>query len=458
MATSGNKGGKAALRGVQLSMSAASGINVLSMDGEHTLDRDGARASLQFAKHAGQWVAEFRFTLRAGLCRACTLPLTTNSAHFPTQAAAVADAAQRLIASRNASINGLSLTAPQRRAIAALEAWATPFMQPASTPALRPLAGKRFLDCFAGIGGFHVALAGHGAVCAGAIELDAEARKTYRANHPGPYPIHEDICTATATMFGAVDIVCGGFPCQSFSQAGDGAGFSAPTKGALFFEVARLIGALAPSMALLENVAGLCSHDKGRTFETILDQLTKLGYSVTTAMLNAGDFGLPQMRERLFLVCIHDRALSQRTAPFVFPRGMDARAVVADVLEAAPAVTPCARPMARIKPDPDANSRRIELVGHIDGKRSQGYRVASPLGKGYTLCANSGGAGPKTGLYLVGGKPRTLSVREAARMQGFPEAFKSHAAPTVALRQFGNSVAVPVVSAIAGALDPSIFK
>lgn len=455
MMASDSKGGKKAVQGVKQNVS---GANVLSMDGEHTLDKDGARASLQFAKHAGKWVAEFRFTLRAGLCRACTLPLTTNSAPFPTQAAAVADAAKRLLASKNTSINGLPLTTSQRKAIAALEAWAASLIQQANAPALLPLAGKRFLDCFAGIGGFHVALAGQGADCAGAIELDAEARTTYRNNHPGPYLIHADIRTATARTFGAVDIVCGGFPCQSFSQAGDGAGFSAPTKGALFFEVSRLIAELAPTMALLENVAGLCSHDEGRTFETILDQLTGLGYSVTTAMLNAGDFGLPQVRERLFLMCIHDRALTNRTAPYVFPQGMDAGAVVADVLEAAPTVTPCARPMVRIKPDPAADSRSIELVGHIEGKRGQGYRVASPRGKGYTLCANSGGAGPKTGLYLVGGKARTLSPREAARMQGFPESFTPNPRPAAALRQFGNSVAVPVVSAIVGALDPSIFK
>jgi DNA (cytosine-5)-methyltransferase 1 len=145
----------------------------------------------------------------------------------------------------------------------------------------KPLQGLRFLDVFAGIGGFHIALSNLGATCAGAIELDAEARKTYRANHAGSYPLHDDIRTASQRQFGQVDNACGGFPCQSFSMAGNRAGFEEASKGAPFFEIARLIGALSPSIAILENVKGLCSHDDGRTFETVLDTLTGLGYSVS---------------------------------------------------------------------------------------------------------------------------------------------------------------------------------
>jgi len=105
--------------------------------------------------------------------------------------------------------------------------------------------------------------------------------------------------------------------------------------------------------------------------------------------------------------------------------------------------------MERKKANPKTRTNTIEVVGLIDGKDCQGYRVASPKGKGFTLCANSGGPGSKTGLYMVSGKPRRLTVRECARMQGFPESFKPHARPGVAKRQFGNSVAVPVVAAIA---------
>lgn len=426
---------------------------VLQKQGEHTMDRDGVKACIQYAQHDGAWVAEFRFALRSGLCWACTLPLTTSSDHFSTEAETLAHAARRLLDSLTSATGGDRVTKVQQKSVDALVAWANKFLPPAEpSNKAAPLAGKRFLDLFAGIGGFHIALASQGAVCAGAVELDAEARKTYLANHPGGYVMHDDIRTANAKMFGHVDIVCGGFPCQSFSTAGAREGFGDANKGALFFELARLIGDLAPSVAILENVAGLCDHDGGKTFDTIMDTLTGLGYSVSTKLLNAGEFGLPQMRERLFLVCIHDSVLSNRVAPFVFPKGTDATKVVADILESDHEVVPCKRDMVRLKPNPKARSTRIERVGLIEGMDHQGYRVASAHGKGFTLCANSGGPGGKSGLYLVKRTVRKLNARECARMQGFPESFMPHPNEQSAKKQFGNSVAVPVISAIAGSV------
>lgn len=433
---------------------APSAKSVVEKLGERVFEQDGAKASIQFAKHRGRWIAEFRFFIRSGSHQACTLPLTTSSERCATRAAALAGAASRLLESLQSAIEGERLAKAGQKAVAALRAWAGQFLaaEPEAQVASGPLSGMRFLDVFAGIGGFHQALASLGASCAGAIELDAKARETYKANHRGDYPVHADIREVDAGAFGKVHIVCGGFPCQSFSLAGKRAGFGDPDKGALFFDLARLLGALSPSIAILENVAGLANHDGGRTLDIVFDTLTRLGYSVSMRMLNSGSFGTPQMRERLFLVCIHDRVLANRTAPFVFPKGADMASVVADILELNPEVTPCGRAWERTKPDPTARSGKIETVGLIDGKKGQGYRIASPLGKGFTLCANSGGAGGKTGLYLVDGKPRALTPREAARMQGFPDEFEPHALRSVALRQFGNSVAVPVVEAIANAL------
>lgn len=443
---------QASLSGRHASDSPLSAKTVLSKDGEHALDRDGAKASIEFAEHRGGWIAEFRFSLRSGLCWACTLPLTTSSSRLPSKTAAVSDAARRLLESLAASIAGDELTKSQRKSVDTLRQWASSLLAvPDATHAL-PLAGKRFLDLFAGIGGFHAALAAQGAECAGAVEIDANARETYLANHPGPYPMREDIRAARAEMFGRVDIVSGGFPCQSFSSAGDRAGFDDPGKGALFFELARLVGELAPSVAILENVAGLRGHDGGRTFEAVVDTLARLGYSVSTRLLNASDFGLPQMRERLFLVCVHDTALANRTAPFLFPKGTDATKVVADILELRPRVAACSRRVERSKPKPNADPSRIERVGLVDGMDHQGYRVASPQGKGFTLCANSGGPGRQSGLYLVKRTVRRLSARECARMQGFPESFALHANERTAMAQLGNSVAIPIVSAIAGSL------
>lgn len=450
--------GKALPTGRHPSDSPRSAKTVLDKDGEHALDRCGAQASIEFAEHRGGWVAEFRFSLRSGLCWACTLPLTTSSSRLPSQSAAVSDAARRLLESLAASIAGDELTKSQRKSVDALTQWAASLVEaPTETDAL-PLSGKRFLDLFAGIGGFHAALAAQGAECAGAVEIDAEARKTYLANHPGAYPMREDIRAARAEIFGQVDIVCGGFPCQSFSSAGARAGFDDPDKGALFFELARLVGDLAPSVAILENVAGLRSHDGGKTFEAVVDTLARLGYSVSTRLLNASDFGLPQMRERLFLVCVHDSALANRTAPFAFPKGADATKVVADILEQRPGVAACARRIERSKPNPDVKSSRIERVGLVDGMDHQGYRVASSQGKGFTLCANSGGPGRQSGLYLVKRTVRRLSARECARMQGFPESFALHANERTAMAQLGNSVAIPIVSAIARSLGATFAR
>ncbi len=435
----------------------ASAVNNVPKQGEHLFEHDGVRAVIQFAQHKGQWIAEFRFRFRCGPFHSGTLPLTINCGHHADLQNALHDAGRRMGQSVVAATNGHQLNKRQKKAADALTAWAAQFNAAPTTAASKPTPQpKRFLDLFSGVGGFHIAMKQSGAVCAGSVELDAAARKTYAANFPGDYATCDDIRKATASMFGKVNIVCGGFPCQSFSQAGDGEGLGHEDKGALFFETARLIGDLAPETFILENVEALGSHEKGKTLDTILDVLTDLGYAVQTCVLNSGEFGLAQNRRRMFIVGIHDSVLTNRTPSFEFPHGTDASVVVADILECADASEQCEQPMVRQKANPKARSSAIEVVGLIDGKNNQGYRVASPKGKGFTLCANSGGPGSKTGLYLVGGKPRRLTARECARMQGFPESFTPHARPGIAKRQFGNSVAVPVVAAIAKQLGKSI--
>ena len=435
----------------------ASAVNNVPKQGEHLFEHDGVKATIQFAQHNGQWIAEFRFRFRCGPFHSGTLPLTINCGHHANLQNALQDAARRMVKAMAKATSGHQLNKRQKKAVDALTAWADQYKAaPATVPHKPTPQAKRFLDLFSGVGGFHVAMDQAGAVCAGSVELDAAARKTYAANFPGDYVICDDIRKATASMFGKVNIVCGGFPCQSFSYAGDGAGFDDEKKGGLFFDTARLIGDLAPETFILENVEALGSHDKGRTLDTILDVLTDLGYAVQTCVLNSGEFGLAQNRLRMFIVGIHDSVLVNRTTPFEFPRGTDVSVVVADILGHAPATDRCMQPMERKKANPKARSSHIEVVGLIGGKDCQGYRVGSPYGKGFTICANSGGPGSKTGLYLVNGKPRRLTARECARMQGFPESFTPHARPGIAKRQFGNSVAVPVVAAIAKQLSKAI--
>ena len=233
-------------------------------------------------RSAGLFASSSSRAARARCNAFCDSPKTRGgwgggTHRFATPPAAHAHAAERLLDCLRSSIEGDRLGKTLQKAVDALSAWAGLFLAPAKTkrqPA-GPFAGMRFLDVFAGIGGIHLALSSLGATCAGAVELDKEARATYRANHPGSYPMHADVRAVEAGMFGKVDIVCGGFPCQSFSIAGARAGFDDPDKGALFFDLARLIGALSPpSVAILENVAGLISHDGGKTLDIVLGTLT----------------------------------------------------------------------------------------------------------------------------------------------------------------------------------------
>lgn len=163
----------------------------------------------------------------------------------------------------------------------------------------------KFLDLFAGIGGFRLGMESAGHECVGFCEIDKFARASYQAIHDtkGELELH-DITTVSDEFIrgiGRVDIICGGFPCQAFSIAGNRRGFE-DTRGTLFFEIARFASILRPKYLLLENVKGLLNHDEGATFETILGALDELGYNVEWQILNSKDFGVPQNRERVLIV------------------------------------------------------------------------------------------------------------------------------------------------------------
>lgn len=178
----------------------------------------------------------------------------------------------------------------------------------------------KFLDLFAGIGGFRMGLESLGHECVGFCEIDKFARKSYKAIYDtkGEVELH-DITQVTNEEWrkfrGTVDIICGGFPCQAFSIAGKRKGFLDETRGTLFFEIARAAKEIKPPLLFLENVKGLLSHDKGRTFRTILSTLAELGYDAEWQVLNSKNFGVPQNRERVFIIG-HLRGRSERT---IFP-------------------------------------------------------------------------------------------------------------------------------------------
>ena len=163
----------------------------------------------------------------------------------------------------------------------------------------------KFLDLFAGIGGFRLGMESAGHECIGFCEIDKFARESYKAIHntKGEIELHDITAVSDESIrgIGRVDIICGGFPCQAFSIAGNRRGFE-DTRGTLFFEIARFASILRPKYLFLENVKGLLNHDKGNTFEFILSALDELGYDVEWQVLNSKNFGVPQNRERVFII------------------------------------------------------------------------------------------------------------------------------------------------------------
>ena len=173
----------------------------------------------------------------------------------------------------------------------------------------------KFFDLFAGIGGFRIALEREGFTCIGFCEIDKWARKLYKAY----YNVREEEEYEDATKINPedlpdFDILCAGFPCQAFSIAGKRRGFE-DTRGTLFFEIARIAKVKRPTYLLLENVKGLLSHDEGRTFEIILKTMDELGYDAEWQVLNSKDFGVPQNRDRVFII----GHLRGKSRPKIFP-------------------------------------------------------------------------------------------------------------------------------------------
>ena len=225
----------------------------------------------------------------------------------------------------------------------------------------------RFLDLFAGIGGFRLGLEQAGHECIGFCEIDKFARQVYKANFntEGEVEWH-DITKVTdeqaGELRGKVDLITGGFPCQAFSVAGKRRGFE-DTRGTLFFEIARFARILKPRYLLLENVKGLLNHARGDTFFTILNTLGELGYWVEWQLLNSKDFGVPQNRERVFIIG-HFGGEPRRK---VFPITRSSR----------------------------------QTLTELTRGRADAYRVYDPAGVARTLKAEAGGVGAKTELYAV---------------------------------------------------------
>ncbi|MGI6394880.1 MAG: DNA cytosine methyltransferase [bacterium] len=305
-----------------------------------------------------------------------------------------------------------------------------------------------FIDLFAGIGGFRLAMQELGGKCVFSSEWDHHARITYEANF-GETP-RGDITKIDEKEIPEHDILCAGFPCQAFSIAGKQNGFN-DTRGTLFFDIVRILMERKPKAVFLENVKNLKAHDKKKTLKTILHSLKELGYRVFYKVLNTRDFGLPQNRERIYIVAFR---LDVSSDVFLFPEPLQKAVALNDLLEKEP------QGVKNVERDDIKINRELKLETTIFGELSlpnkpvqigivnkggQGERIYHPSGHAITLSAHGGGAGSKTGLYLVDGKIRKLSVRECARVQGFPDSFIVNPVMTHAYKQFGNSVSINVI-------------
>ena len=313
-----------------------------------------------------------------------------------------------------------------------------------------------FIDLFAGIGGFRIAMQNLGGECVFSSEWDEKAKQTYEANF-GEVPFGDITLEETKSFIPKqFDILCAGFPCQAFSIAGRRGGFE-DTRGTLFFDVAEIIRRHQPKAFFLENVKGLTSHDKGRTLKTILNTLREdLGYFVPEPeILNAKNFGVPQNRERIFIVGFRK---DLGIVDFKYPEPTGIQKVFIDIREKE------AVPTKYYLSTQYVDTLRKHKQRHEDKGNGFGYEIIPDNGIANAIVV--GGMGRERNLVIdaritdftpttkIKGEVnregiRKMTPREWARLQGFPEHFKIVVADASAYKQFGNSVAVPAIEATA---------
>ena len=322
----------------------------------------------------------------------------------------------------------------------------------------RPVENPKFtfIDLFAGIGGFRIAMQNLGGKCVFSSEWDAQAQKTYLLNY-GEVPFGDITKESTKSFIpDDFDVLCAGFPCQAFSLAGKRLGFE-ETRGTLFFDVAEILRRKRPKAFFLENVKGLLIHDKGKTIKTILKVLRDdLDYYVPDPQIvNAMNFGVPQHRERVYIVGFRK---DQGVTEFTYPEPTDTTKTFADIEEKETVSAKYYLSTQYIK-TLIAHKKRHEAKGHGFGYEiipNDGVANAIVVGgmgrernlvrdyrlKDFTPVTNIKGEVNREGI-------RRMTPREWARLQGFPDNFIIEVSDASAYKQFGNSVAVPAIQATA---------
>lgn len=286
----------------------------------------------------------------------------------------------------------------------------------------------KYVSLFAGIGGFDLALNRLGHECVYVNEWDKYAAQTYEKNF-GHKPDTRDITTVPADAIPDHEILVGGFPCQAFSIAGKRRGF-AETRGTLFFDIARILKAKQPWWFILENVKGLLSHDSGRTFKTIVSTLTELGYDLQWQVLNSKNFGVPQNRERVFII----GHLRGEPRPKVFPITQNGEVSSNSERQISPTIT--SRYYKQGQSYPYISRYPLKFLQrnqrHIEGD--------------YAFTVD----GANTGGVRVDRLIRKFTPLECERLQGFPDGWTEGVSDTQRYKQLGNAVTVNVVAYIMG--------
>lgn len=292
----------------------------------------------------------------------------------------------------------------------------------------------KFIDLFAGIGGIRLGFESVDGECVFSSEWDSHAQKTYSANF-GEVP-YGDITKIKAEEIPPFDVLLAGFPCQPFSQAGLKKGFG-DIRGTLFFDIVRIVDHHRPRVVFLENVRNLGTHDKGNTLKVITETLEKLGYKVFPKVLNAKDFGLPQNRARIYIIGFKD------DVNFEFPVGSKTKTKLGDILEKN------VDPRHTISDKLWAGHQRRKRE-HIEKGNGFGYSLFNEESEyTSTISARYYKDGSEILVEQKGKNPRKITPREAARLQGYPESYIIPVSDMQAYKQFGNSVAVPVIKALA---------
>lgn len=304
-----------------------------------------------------------------------------------------------------------------------------------------------FIDLFAGIGGMRVAFERVGGHCVYSSEWNKYSQQTYFANF-GEQP-EGDITQVDASAIPNHDILVAGFPCQPFSIAGvskknslgRATGFEDKTQGTLFFDVCRILREKRPKAFMLENVKNLRSHDKGRTYQVILESLKELNYKVFDDILD-GQIYVPQHRERILMVGFDQERYGEKIDFKFILEPNKKRPVIKDILE---------------QDVDDKYTLSDKLWTYLQNYAAKhkaagngfGYGIAPPDGISRTISARYYKDGSEILIEQEGRNPRRLTPRECARLQGFPDSFRIPVSDTQAYKQFGNSVVVPLMEKVA---------